>query len=155
MHGQAALDQGGPTTEFSPAGSVPLPASDLGGNIPDRAEDWGRAGREGLPLVGNLQLIQRWACRKPCQACSSAHCVRTFAMRSSSWHLDHFCRACQRRRKGEGHTSLGQEAQSPAPPTTSAEPPAADAPGTTSGSATTATASDPQGYGGQIFINVS
>ena len=64
-----------------------------GGPVPDRAEDWRTLAGEPLPLVGNLQLIQLWACRVACSDCSQAHCVRTFQQRSSSWHTEHLCRS--------------------------------------------------------------
>ena len=65
----------------------------------DRAEDWRTLAGEPLPLVGSLQLIQLWACRVACSDCSQAHCVRTFQQRSSSWHTEHLCRGCQRKRR--------------------------------------------------------
>ena len=58
-------------------------------------QGWRTLAGEPLPLVGNLQLIQLWACRVACSVCSQAHCVRTFQQRSSSWRTEHLCRSCQ------------------------------------------------------------
>ena len=68
--------------------------------------------RTGAPV---LQLLQFWACRKPCSACNNAHCRATVADGSNTYHQHTSCRDCKRQKGREDAaaalTSSGHDCQ--------------------------------------------